>query len=84
MGPGDPAEPHRTATPLELLFDLCFVVAIAQLAARLHHAGIEAHALAARHIRKWAMAIAIVAAWSGWGVALTGALLVALLPAVKR
>jgi low temperature requirement protein LtrA len=33
----DPEEPHRTATPLELLFDLCFVVAVAQAAGALHH-----------------------------------------------
>jgi len=33
----DPDEPHRAATPLELLFDLCFVVAVAQGAASLHH-----------------------------------------------
>ncbi|MFJ8535510.1 low temperature requirement protein A [Streptomyces sp. NPDC093591] len=26
----DPGEPHRTATSLELLFDLCFVIAVAQ------------------------------------------------------
>ena len=31
-------EPHRTATPLELFFDLCFVVAVSQGANRLHHA----------------------------------------------
>ncbi|BBH70015.1 hypothetical protein ACTI_67000 [Actinoplanes sp. OR16] len=30
-------EPHRVATPLELFFDLCFVVAVAQAAALLHH-----------------------------------------------
>lgn len=36
----DPEEPHRVATPLELLFDLCFVVAVAQAAAELAH-GIE-------------------------------------------
>jgi low temperature requirement protein LtrA len=29
---------HRPATPLELLFDLCFVVAVALAAASLHHA----------------------------------------------
>ncbi|NGO06748.1 low temperature requirement protein A [Streptomyces sp. HC44] len=40
----DPAEPHRAATPLELLFDLCFVVAVAQVAAQLHHAVSEDHA----------------------------------------
>ncbi|MEV7343884.1 low temperature requirement protein A [Streptomyces sp. NPDC093544] len=31
-------EPHRAATPLELLFDLSFVVAVAQAGARLVHA----------------------------------------------
>jgi len=40
-----PHEPHRVATPLELFFDLVFVVAIAQAAAGLHHAIGEAHAL---------------------------------------
>ncbi len=39
-------EAHRAATPLELLFDLCFVVAVAQAAARLHHALAEGHAAA--------------------------------------
>jgi low temperature requirement protein LtrA len=34
----DAAETHRASTPLELFFDLCFVVAIAAAAARLHHA----------------------------------------------
>jgi len=33
----DPNEAHRAATPLELLFDLCFVVAVAQAAGALHH-----------------------------------------------
>jgi len=41
----DPVAPHRAATPLELLFDLCFVVAVAQLAAQLHHAEAEGHFL---------------------------------------
>uniref|UniRef100_A0AAU2JQV7 Low temperature requirement protein A n=1 Tax=Streptomyces sp. NBC_00049 TaxID=2903617 RepID=A0AAU2JQV7_9ACTN len=36
-------EDHRTATPLELFFDLCFVVAIAQAGARLVHALAEGH-----------------------------------------
>ncbi|MFD9126758.1 low temperature requirement protein A [Kitasatospora sp. NPDC059571] len=30
MAPRSRDEPHRTATPLELFFDLCFVVAVAQ------------------------------------------------------
>lgn len=34
----DRHEAHRVATPLELLLDLCFVVAISQAAAELHHA----------------------------------------------
>ena len=38
-----PHEVHRVATPLELFFDLVFVVAIAQAAASLHHAISEAH-----------------------------------------
>jgi low temperature requirement protein LtrA len=33
-----PAEEHRPATPLELFFDLVFVVAVAQCGDRLHHA----------------------------------------------
>lgn len=36
--PRDPGERHRVATPLELLTDLCFVVAVSQAAAQLHHA----------------------------------------------
>lgn len=40
----DPREYPRAATPLELLYDLCFVVAVAQAAASLHHALAEGHA----------------------------------------
>jgi low temperature requirement protein LtrA len=36
-------ESHRVATPLELFFDLVFVVAIARAAAGLHHAIAEEH-----------------------------------------
>ena len=39
----DPEEGHRGATPLELLFDLVSVIAIAAAAAGLHHAIAEAH-----------------------------------------
>ena len=39
-----PDEPHRASTPLELTFDLTFVVAISLCAAQL------AHALAAGHV----------------------------------
>ncbi|ATL25069.1 low temperature requirement protein A [Streptomyces formicae] len=34
----DPGERHRTATSLELLFDLCFVIAVAQASESLHEA----------------------------------------------
>ncbi|MGI5398353.1 low temperature requirement protein A [Streptomyces sp. CA-135486] len=37
-------EEHRAATPLELFFDLCFVVAIAQAGAQLVHSVSEHHA----------------------------------------
>jgi low temperature requirement protein LtrA len=33
----DPDEAHRASSPLELLFDLCFVVAVSQAASALHH-----------------------------------------------
>ncbi len=36
-------ETHRSATPLELLFDLCFVVAVAQAGQRLVHSVAEGH-----------------------------------------
>lgn len=41
-----PDEGHRAATPLELFFDLCFVVAVAQAGARLVHALAEGHVAA--------------------------------------
>lgn len=44
MHPRDPQESHRASTPLELLFDLVSVIAIAAAAAGLHHAIAEAHA----------------------------------------
>ena len=45
MSGRDPEEPHRVATPLELLFDLTFVVAFGVAASEL------AHLLAEGHIR---------------------------------
>ena len=39
----DSSESHRASTPLELFFDLCFVVAIAQAASSLHHSLEEDH-----------------------------------------
>jgi low temperature requirement protein LtrA len=43
MKPRDPDEPGRTATPLELFFDLVFVVAVSIAAVQLHHALTEKH-----------------------------------------
>jgi low temperature requirement protein LtrA len=42
----DPDEPHRAATPLELLFDLSFVVGVASAAVELHHGVAEGHVAA--------------------------------------
>jgi low temperature requirement protein LtrA len=39
----DPDEQHRASTPLELLFDLTFVVAVAYVAAELAHDLVEEH-----------------------------------------
>ncbi|NUP03311.1 MAG: low temperature requirement protein A [Nonomuraea sp.] len=39
----DAGESHRTATNLELFFDLCFVVAVSFAGAQLHHALSEGH-----------------------------------------
>ncbi|WP_232089172.1 low temperature requirement protein A [Microbacterium sp. Nx66] len=38
MRPRDPGQPHRAASPLELFFDLVFVVAVSIASAQLHHA----------------------------------------------
>ena len=43
----DPGEAHRVSTPLELLFDLCFVVAVAQAGQHLHHGIAAGHTAAA-------------------------------------
>ncbi|ROP42242.1 low temperature requirement protein A [Saccharothrix texasensis] len=55
-------EDHRAATPLELLFDLSFVVAVASAAAKLHHA------LAEDHIGSGVLGYLLVffAIWWGW------------------
>lgn len=42
MVPRDPQQTHRTASPLELFFDLVFVVAVSIASAQLHHALAEA------------------------------------------
>jgi low temperature requirement protein LtrA len=43
MGGRDPHEKHRTATPLELLFDLTFVIAFGLAASQLAHLLAEGH-----------------------------------------
>ena len=43
LAPRDRHERHRAATPLELMFDLASVIAVAAAAAGLHHAVAEAH-----------------------------------------
>ncbi|WP_010227384.1 MULTISPECIES: low temperature requirement protein A [unclassified Pseudonocardia] len=43
MHPRDPDEPHRVASPLELFFDLVFVVAVSLSSAELHHAESGGH-----------------------------------------
>jgi low temperature requirement protein LtrA len=62
MRPRDPHDPHRAATPLELLFDLVSVIAIAAAAEGLHHAIAEAHPL--EGIVGYAMAF--FAIWWAW------------------
>jgi len=47
MGGRDPYEAHRVATPLELLFDLTFVIAFGLAASQLAHALAEGHYRAA-------------------------------------
>ncbi|WP_326947293.1 low temperature requirement protein A [Amycolatopsis sp. NBC_01307] len=58
----DRSERHRVATPLELLFDLCFVVAVGQAAAQLHHAFAEGHI---GH-GVFSFALVFFAIWWGW------------------
>lgn len=57
-----PDEVHRAATPLELFFDLVFVVAVAQAGSRLHHGLAEAHI--AEAIASYAMVF--FAIWWAW------------------
>ena len=53
---------ERPSTPLELLFDLCFVVAVAFLAAELHHGLAGGHAIPAVA----AYALLFVPIWWAW------------------
>jgi low temperature requirement protein LtrA len=45
MAPRDPREPGRSASTLELFFDLVFVVAVSIAAVQLHHSLTEGHVL---------------------------------------
>ena len=58
----DPAQSHRSATPLELLFDLTFVIAIGQASGQFSHLIAEAHFDAALGAFGFAV-FAIVWAW---------------------
>ncbi|HEY3507018.1 MAG TPA: low temperature requirement protein A [Actinocatenispora sp.] len=61
MAGRDPGEEHRASTPLELLFDLCFVVAVAQAAGQLHH-GLAA----GRSVAILGYAMVFFAIWWAW------------------
>ena len=61
----DPQESNRTSTPLELLFDLTFVVAIAQVSSELHH-GLLSGDLASTVLRYLFVFGAIWWAWMGF------------------
>ena len=58
----DPEEPGRSATPLELFFDLVVVVSVALAAERLHHAVIEGVGLDALV----SYALVFFAIWLSW------------------
>lgn len=62
MQPRDVNKTHRAATPLELLFDLATVIAIASAADGLHHA------LVAGHISEGIIkfAVAFFGIWWAW------------------
>src|SRR5215207_505744 len=57
-----PHEQHRASTPLELLFDLVFVIAVAQDASALHHGIAEGHAAEAT----LGFAMVFFAIWWAW------------------
>ncbi|WP_079151386.1 low temperature requirement protein A [Streptomyces sparsogenes] len=58
----DPREKHRAATSLELLFDLCFVVAVSQASQSLHEAVTSGHYMAGT----LAYAIVFFSVWWAW------------------
>lgn len=62
MGGRDPHEKHRTATPLELFFDLTFVIAFGVAGGQFAHAVAEAHFWAGLLAFAFAM-FAVIWAW---------------------
>jgi len=62
MSGRDPNEEHRAATPLELFFDLAFVVAVASAASELHHAIAEDHVVTGLV----GFAVVFFAIWWAW------------------
>jgi low temperature requirement protein LtrA len=62
LAPRDPHQDHRVSSPLELLTDLCFVVAVAQAGNQLHHA--LAEGLVGHGVLGFAMAF--FAIWWAW------------------
>lgn len=62
MAPRDPAEVHRAASPLELLFDLVFVVAVGFAASNLHEIEAEGHVSSA----VTSYAFVFFAIWWAW------------------
>lgn len=58
----DASESHRASTPLELFFDLCFVVAVAIASSNLHHEIAEGHAGEGIY----AFALVFFAIWWAW------------------
>ncbi|GGV72669.1 membrane protein [Streptomyces longisporoflavus] len=58
----DPGERHRSATSLELLFDLCFVVAVAQASEGLHEA--LTHGTLAAGVLRFALVFFTI--WWAW------------------
>jgi low temperature requirement protein LtrA len=62
MSGRDPGEEHRASTPLELLFDLTFVVAVARAALELREALAQGHAGHAL----WGYAVVFFGLWWAW------------------
>lgn len=62
MSGRDPHEVHRVASPLELFFDLVFVIAVSQASQNLHHGIVAGHAMSAT----LSYAMIFFAIWWAW------------------